>query len=63
MWKSLNLELSTPTDFALSEVSFLLCWYLHLVAVEELQYPNNPESYAVGSVATGRATLGGQVKA
>jgi hypothetical protein len=30
--------------------------------VEELEYPNNLESYAVGSVATGRVTLGGQVK-
>jgi len=40
----------------------LLCWYLHLVVVEELEYPNNPESYAVGSLATGRATLGGQVE-
>jgi hypothetical protein len=40
----------------------LLCWYFHLVVVEELEYPNNPESYAVGSVATGRVTLRGQVK-
>ena len=40
----------------------LLCWYLHLVVVEELEYPSNPESYAVGSLATGRATLGGQVE-
>jgi hypothetical protein len=30
--------------------------------VEELEYPNNPESYAVGSVATGRVTLGGKVE-
>jgi len=40
----------------------LLCWYLHLVVVEELKYPSNPESYAVGSLATARATLGGQVE-
>jgi len=40
----------------------LLCWCLHLVVVEELEYPNNPESYAIGSLATGRATLGGQVE-
>jgi len=40
----------------------LLCWYLHLVVVGELEYPNYPESYAAGSVATGRVTLGGQVE-
>jgi hypothetical protein len=32
------------------------------VVVEELEYPSNPQSYAVGSLATGRATLGGQVE-
>ena len=37
-------------------------WYLHLVVVGELEYPNVPESYAAGSVATGRVTLGGQVE-
>jgi hypothetical protein len=36
-------------------------WYLHLVVEGELEYPSDPESYAVGSVATGRVTLGGQV--
>ena len=41
---------------------FLLCWCLHLVVVEEFEYPSNLESYAVGSLATGRATLGGEVK-
>jgi len=30
--------------------------------VGELEYPNDPDSYAAGSVATGRVTLGGQVK-
>ena len=40
----------------------LLCWYLHLVVVEELEYPSNLESYAVGNLPTGRATLGGQVE-
>jgi len=30
--------------------------------VDELEYPNNPESYADGSLATGRAILGGQVE-
>jgi len=40
----------------------LPCWYLHLVVVGELAYPIDLESYAVGSVATGRVTLGGQVE-
>jgi hypothetical protein len=40
----------------------LLCWYFHLVVVEELEYSNNPESYAVGSIANGRVTLDGQVE-
>jgi len=35
---------------------------LHLVVVGELKYPSDPESYAAGSVATGRVTLGGQVE-
>jgi hypothetical protein len=30
--------------------------------VEELEYSSNLESYAVGSLAMGRATLGGQVE-
>jgi hypothetical protein len=37
-------------------------WCLHLVVVGELEYPNDPESYAAGSVATGRVTFGGQVE-
>ena len=41
---------------------FLHGWYLHLVVVGELEYPSDPESYAAGSVATGRVTLGGQVE-
>jgi len=28
----------------------------------ELEHPNDPESYAAGSVATGRVALGGQVE-
>jgi hypothetical protein len=40
----------------------LLCWYLHLVMVGELEYPNNPESYVASSLATGRVTLGGHVE-
>jgi hypothetical protein len=50
------------TLFHFAVVQCLLCWYLQLVVVEELEYPSNPESYAVGSLATGRATLGGQVE-
>jgi hypothetical protein len=30
--------------------------------VGKLEYPNDPERYAAGSVAAGRVTLGGQVK-
>ena len=37
--------------------NLLLCWYLHLVMVGELEYPNNLESYAAGSVATGRVQV------
>jgi hypothetical protein len=37
-------------------------WYLHLVVVGELEYPSDPESYAAGSVATGRVTVGRQVE-
>ena len=37
-------------------------WYLHLVVVGELEYPSDLESYAAGSVATGRVTVGGQVE-
>jgi len=40
----------------------LPCWCLHLVVVAELEYRNDPESYAAGSVATGKVTLGGQVE-
>jgi hypothetical protein len=41
---------------------WLLCWCLHLVMVGELEYSNDPESYAASSIATGRVTLGRQVK-
>jgi hypothetical protein len=43
-------------------VPYLPGWYLHLVVLGELEYPSDPESYATGSVATGRVTLGGQVE-
>ena len=45
-----------------TKLKMLLCWYLHLVVAGELEYPNNQESYAAGSIATGRVTLGGQVE-
>jgi hypothetical protein len=40
----------------------ILSWCLHLVVVGELEYPNDLESYAAGSVAAGRVTLGRQVE-
>ena len=56
-----KLHIVYMRDFSGLEEMNLPCWYLHLV-VGELEYPNNPESYAVGSEATGRVTLGGQVE-
>ena len=49
-------------NYLLQIGAMLPSWYLHLVVVGELEYPNDPESYATGSVATGRVTLGGQVE-
>ena len=46
----------------LLNTKMLICWYPHLVVVGELEYPNDPESYAAGSVATGRVTLGDRSK-
>jgi len=37
-------------------------WCLHLVVVRGFEYVSDPESYTSGSVATGRASLAGQVK-
>jgi hypothetical protein len=34
----------------------------HLIVVRGFEYARDPESYASGSVATGRASLAGQVK-
>ena len=34
---------------------------LHLIVVRRFEYTSDPESYASGSVATGRASLAGQV--
>ena len=61
MWQLKKME-KGEQDFGQIDLQSLPCWYLHLVVVGELEYPNNPESYAVGSVATGRVTLGGQVE-
>jgi hypothetical protein len=36
-------------------------WWLHRIVVR-FEYASNPESYTSGSVATGRASLAGQVK-
>jgi hypothetical protein len=37
-------------------------WCLHLVVVVGFEYSRDPESYAGGSIATGRGTHAGQVK-
>jgi len=37
-------------------------WCLHLIVVRRFDYAGDPESYTSGSVATGRASLAGQVK-
>jgi hypothetical protein len=37
-------------------------WCLHLIVVLGFEWSRDPESYAGGSVATGRATSAGQVK-
>jgi hypothetical protein len=37
-------------------------WWLHLIVVRKFEYASDPESYTSGSVATGRASLAGQVK-
>jgi len=37
-------------------------WCLHLIVVRRFEYAGDPESYTSSSVATGRASLAGQVK-
>jgi hypothetical protein len=37
-------------------------WCLHLIVVKRFVYASDPESYTSGSMATGRASLAGQVK-
>jgi hypothetical protein len=40
----------------------VLRWCYHLIVVRGFEYARDPESYTSGSVATGRASLDGQVK-
>jgi hypothetical protein len=42
--------------------TFPLRWCLYFDVVEGLAWSNDPESYAGGSIATGRATHAGQVE-
>ena len=37
-------------------------WCFHLIVVRRFEYASDPESYTSGSVATGRASLAGQVE-
>ena len=37
-------------------------WGLHLIVVRRFEYADDPESYANGSVATGRASHAGKVE-
>ena len=37
-------------------------WCFHLIVVRRFEYVSDPESYTSGSVATGRASLAGQVE-
>ena len=37
-------------------------WCLHFIVVRGFEYVSDPESYTSSSVATGRASLAGQVK-
>jgi hypothetical protein len=36
-------------------------WCLHVIVVVEFEFSRDPQSYAGGSVATGRGTHAGQV--
>jgi hypothetical protein len=44
------------------ETSILHRWCLHLIVMVGFECPWDPESYAGGSIATGRVTHAGQVK-
>jgi hypothetical protein len=37
-------------------------WWHHLIVVRGFEYTRDPESYTSSSIATGRASLAGQVK-
>jgi hypothetical protein len=37
-------------------------WGLHLIVVRRFEYADDPESYASGSVATGKASHAGKVE-
>ena len=51
-----------PNYFAAHGINIPPRWYLHLIVVRGFEYVSDPESYTSGSVATGRASLAGQVK-
>ena len=56
-----NVKKKTVTFY----VAYKFCpphWCLHLIAVRRFEYVSDPESYNSSSVATGRASLAGQVK-
>ena len=54
------------TSYGLSLLStiWLLAprWCFHLIVVRRFEYVSDPESYTSGRVATGRASLAGQVE-
>jgi hypothetical protein len=37
-------------------------WWLHLIVVRGFEYARDPDSYTSGSIASGRASLAGEVK-
>jgi hypothetical protein len=51
-----------PVDIKGSTIPRLPRWWLHLIVVRRFEYASDPESYTSGSVATGRASLAGEVK-
>ena len=46
-------------DFYSHSISY---WCFHLIVVRRFEYTSDPEGYTSGNVATGRASLAGQVK-
>ena len=71
-----GMKISQPCSLTLQSADighcfdfFLICylrfpprWCFHLIVVRRFEYASDPESYTSGSVATGRASLGGQVE-